>query len=98
MTHLDWEDALEIVVGFLESPPEADTEDGKRFDQALLRVLAGAPGGDHDGAMQVDAAAGLDASLRERLDDLARRRAHANPFGDHPDGIGPTLGMDLSGS
>jgi len=98
MTHLDWEDALEIVVGFLESPPEVDTEDGKRFDQALLRVLAGAPGGDHAGATQVDAAAGLDASLRARLDDLARRRAHANPFGDHPDGIGPTLGMDLSGS
>lgn len=98
MTHLDWEDALEIVVGFLESPPDADTEDGKRFDQALFRVLAGAPAVGHDGGDQADATAGLDASLRARLDDLARRRAPANPFGDHPDGIGPTLGMDLSGS
>ncbi len=94
MTHLDWEDALEIVVGFLESPPDADTEDGRRFDQALFRVLAVG----HDGGAQADATAGLDASLRARLDDLARRRAPANPFGDHPDGIGPTLGMDLSGS
>lgn len=98
MTHLDWEDALEIVVGFLEAPPEADTEDGKRFDQALFRVLAGAPAAGQDGATQTTATAGLDADLRERLDDLARRRAHANPFGDHPDGIGPTLGMDLSKS
>lgn len=98
MTHLDWEDALEIVVEFLEEPPEADTEAGRRFDQALLRVLAGAPAPDQAGATQVDAAAGLDVSLRARLDALARRRAQANPFGDHPDGIGPTLGMDLSGS
>jgi hypothetical protein len=98
MTHLDWEDALEIVVGFLETPPDADTEDGKRFDQALFRVLAGAPSAGQDGAAQAEATAGLDASLRARLDDLARRRAHANPFGEHPDGIGRTLGMDLSGS
>jgi hypothetical protein len=98
MTHLDWEDALEIVVGFLDSPPDPDTDDGRRFDQALFRVLAGAPTTEQDGAAQPDATAGLDASLRARLDDLARRRAPANPFGDHPDGIGRTLGMDLSGS
>lgn len=98
MSHLDWEDALEVVVGFLESPPEAHTEEGKRFDQALLRVLAGAPAASQDAGTPVDATVGLDASLRGRLDDLARRRAHANPFGEHPDGIGPTLGMDLSHS
>ncbi|SFI60987.1 hypothetical protein [Caulobacter sp. UNC279MFTsu5.1] len=100
MAHVDWEDALEIVVGFLEAPPAADTEDGKRFDQALLRVLANAPTADHDdgAAAPADSVAGLDEGLRARLDALARRRAHANPFGDHPDGIGPTLGMDLSGS
>lgn len=98
MTHLDWEDALEIVVGFLEDPPAPDTEAGRRFDQALLRVLAGAPGSEAEPPSEADTVAGLDASLRERLDDLARRRAHANPFGEHPGGIGPTLGMDLSGS
>lgn len=92
MSQQSWEDALEVVVGFLEAPPEPDSDAGRRFDHALARVLAGAPTpmtDDHG------AAPTLDPGLRQRLDDLARRRAGHNPFGDHPDGIGPTLGMDL---
>lgn len=92
MTTQSWEDALEVVVGFLEAPPEPDTDEGRRFDEALGRVLAGAPTPLADAP---DEAPALDPGLRQRLDDLVRRRASRNPFGDHPDGIGPTLGMDL---
>lgn len=98
MSQLDWEDALETVVGFLESPPSPDTDAGKRFDQALMRVLAGAPPVAEPASGLEPAAAALDASLRARLDDLARRRVPHHPFGDYPDGIGPTLGMDVSRS
>lgn len=92
MVDLTWEEALETVVAFLDAPPAPGSGDGLRFDKALRRVLAGGPA-------QLDAIAEtapvLDPGLRARLDDLARRRVGHNPFGDHPDGIGPTLGMDL---
>ena len=42
-------------------------------------------------------AAALDDDLRRKLEAAARRRS-SNPFGEHPEGIGPTLGMDLSKS
>jgi len=90
-----WEDALEVVVGFLEAPPEPDTMEGRRFDAALLRVLAGGPD-PADGPEPEKPT--LDPGLRERLDALVQRRAARNPFGDHPDGIGPTLGMNLGQS
>lgn len=92
MTEPTWEDALEVVVGFLEAPPKPDSDEGRRFDEALVRVLAGAPS---PLAEPGEAAPALDPGLRQRLDDLAKRRAGHNPFGDHPDGIGPTLGMNL---
>jgi len=92
MIEKSWEDALEIVVGFLEAPPEPDSDEGRRFDEALARVLAGAP---TPLAETDETAPALDPGLRQRLDDLARRRAGHNPFGDYPDGIGPTLGMNL---
>jgi hypothetical protein len=92
MIEQSWEDALEVVVGFLEAPPEPDSDAGRRFDQALTRVLAGAPKPVKE---DFEAAPALDLGLRQRLDDLSRRRAVHNPFGDHPDGIGPTLGMNL---
>jgi hypothetical protein len=95
MGNLDWEDALEVVVAFLDDPPAADTDEGRRFDEALFRLLAAAPSRGHDAVSDGEPAPRLDAGLRARLDDLARRRAESNPFGDHPDGIGPTLGMDL---
>lgn len=95
MTEPSWEDALEAVVGFLDAPPHPDSEQGRRFDEALLRVLAGAPSVSADND---EPRIELDPSLRRRLDDLAKRRAGGNPFGVHPDGIGPTLGMDLGPS
>lgn len=95
MTEPTWEDALEVVVGFLEAPPHPDSEEGRRFDEALLRVLAGGPASSRG---KDTAPTGLDPSLRRRLDELAERRAGHNPFGVHPDGIGPTLGMDLGPS
>jgi len=95
MEQRDWEEALEVVIGFLEAPPDADTPEGRRFDEALRHVLNAAPTSHHEAP---EAAVGLDAGLRARLDDLARRRAGTNPFGDHPDGIGRTLGMDLGKS
>ncbi|HWU14835.1 MAG TPA: hypothetical protein VN157_12600 [Caulobacter sp.] len=98
MSDRTWEDALESVVAFLEAPPPPNSDEGRAFDEALRRVLAAAPSEGLEGPAEEDAAAGLDSDLRARLDDLALRRAGANPFGDHPDGIGPTLGMDLSGA
>jgi len=92
-----WEDALEELIAFLQDPPAADTTEGRSFDAALRRVLASAPV-ISEGALDESPSLGLDPSLRERLDDLARRRASANPFGQHPNGIGPTLGMDLGQS
>jgi len=98
MTHDHWEDALEAVVAHLEDPPHPESPAGRSFDEALRRVLAAAPSAGHESPSEADTVAGLDDSLRARLDDLARRRAPAHPFGDHPDGIGPTLGMDVSES
>jgi len=98
MNETGWEEALETVVGFLGDPPAPNTPQGKVFDEALVRVLAAAPSAEREPLSSTDAAAGLDDGLRARLDALARRRAESGPFGDHPDGIGPTLGMDLSRS
>ncbi|MGH1560165.1 hypothetical protein ACRAWD_26010 [Caulobacter segnis] len=39
----------------------------------------------------------LDDDFRSRLEKVAQQRG-GNYFGDHPDGIGPTLGMDVSKS
>ncbi len=98
MSDTDWEEALETVIAGLEHPPEPGTGAGRDFDAALRRVLAGAPAASHGASSVADVVTGLHPGLRERLDDLARRRTGTNPFGDHPDGIGPTLGMDLGGA
>jgi len=98
MTDSAWEDALESVLAFLDDPPAPDTQAGQTFDAALRHVLASAPATGLAAPSEADVIAGLDCGLRARLDDLLRRRAPRHPFGDHPDGIGPTLGMDLSKS
>lgn len=97
MSDRGWEDALEAIIDFLQDPPAAGTAEGQRFDAALQRVLASAPVVS-EAALDESPTLGLDPSLRERLDDLARRRTGANPSGEHPNGIEPTLGMDLSHS
>ncbi|MFT4253003.1 MAG: hypothetical protein QM608_11010 [Caulobacter sp.] len=91
-----FEDAFEIVLAGLDTPPKRGTPEDDRFQDAIERVLA-EPGGAEESAEQADAiddVVRLDEDLRRRLNALANARR--NPFGDHPDGIGPTLGMDLS--
>jgi len=98
MTDTTWEDALETVMVHLEDPPHPESPAGEAFDEALRRLLAAASSAGRQPPSDGGAAPILDESLRVRLDDLARRRKPAHPFGDYPEGIGPTLGMDLSKS
>lgn len=92
---VDDETALEEVLAFIDAPPVAGSEADARFAARLRQVIAASiPAAEEDDledAPRLD----LDADLRRRLDDLARERGGSHPFGDHPDGIGPTLGMDL---
>ncbi|MDG2527646.1 hypothetical protein [Caulobacter endophyticus] len=90
-----FEDALETVLAWLETPPPSGTPEEARFLAAIERVLA-EPDGSEASAEQaaaIDDIVRVDDDLRQRLAKLANARR--NPFGDHPDGIGPTLGMDL---
>lgn len=92
---VDDETALEEVLAFLDSPPQAGSADGERFRARLRQVIAASiPADDVDEPEDATRLA-LDDDLRRRLDALARRHAEDHPFGDHPYGIGPTLGMDL---
>lgn len=92
---MSFEEALEQVTAWLEAPPPAGSPEDAQFQAAVERVLAepGLPGESDDQAQAVDDIVRLDEDLRRRLEALANR--HRNPFGEHPDGIGPTLGMDL---
>jgi hypothetical protein len=93
-----FEDALETVLAWLEAPPPSGSPEEARFLAAIERVLA-EPDGSEASAEQaaaIDDIVRVDDDLRQRLAKLAGARR--NPFGDHPDGIGPTLGMDLSAS
>ncbi len=92
---VDDETALEEVLGFLDAPPEAGSADDERFRARLRQVIAASiPASEVDEPEDAPRLV-LDDDLRRRLDALARQRAEDHPFGDHPDGIGPTLGMDL---
>lgn len=94
---VDDETALEEVLAWLEHPPQPGTPDDERFGALLRQVLAASLLED-DEDPEVGAALPLDAGLRDRLEALARRRSAANPFGENRDGLGPTLGMDVSRS
>ncbi|AYV46609.1 hypothetical protein CFHF_21705 [Caulobacter flavus] len=90
-----FEDSLETVLAWLEAPPPSGSPEEARFLAAVERVLA-EPDGSEAHAEQtaaIDDIVRVDDDLRRRLNALANARR--NPFGDHPDGIGPTLGMDL---
>ncbi|PVM71920.1 hypothetical protein [Caulobacter radicis] len=90
-----FEDALETVLAWLEAPPPSGSPEEARFLAAIERVLAEPDGSEANAeqAAAIDDIVRVDDDLRQRLAKLAN--AHRNPFGDHPDGIGPTLGMDL---
>lgn len=92
---VDDETALEQVLAFLETPPEPGSPDDERFGARLRQVIAASIPATEDEDPEDAPSLSLDADLRRRLDALARERAGGHPFGDHPDGIGPTLGMDL---
>jgi hypothetical protein len=93
---VDNDTALEEVLGFLDEPPIPGSPDDARFGARLRQVLAASivdePEDEDDPVPKADLP--LDDDLRRRLEAVAKHHA-SNPFGDHPDGIGPTLGMDL---
>ncbi len=93
---VDNDDALEEVLGFLADPPAPGTPDDARFGARLRQVLSASivddPADEDDPVPKPELS--LDADLRRKLEAAARHRS-SNPFGEHPDGIGPTLGMDL---
>lgn len=93
--YVDDETALQDVMGFLERPPtdaEGDRLFGARLKQVLAALDPAAPGRAEGSALAV-----LSDDLKRRLREADERRAR-NPFGEHPEGIGPTLGMDVSRS
>jgi hypothetical protein len=93
---VDNETALEEVMGFLADPPVPGTPEDALFGARLRQVLAASivddPIDEDDPIPKAELA--LNAELRARLEAAAGRRG-GSPFGEHPEGIGPTLGMDL---
>lgn len=98
MTHqaVDDETALEEVMGFLDFPPEPGSVDDARFAERLRQVIAAAIPLDEGEDPADGPTLQLDDAFRRRLEATARQRG--GYFGDHPDGIGPTLGMDVGRS
>jgi len=92
---VDAETALEEVMAFLDAPPQPgspqDEVFGERLRQVIAAAIPAAPDDDEDDAPVL----ALNEDLRRRLETAARKRGADHPFGDHPDGIGPTLGMNL---
>ena len=91
--------ALEEVMDFLAEPPAPGTPEDARFGARLRQVLSASlvdDAVDEDDPLPKPELA-LDDGLRARLEAAAKHRS-SNPFGEHPDGIGSTLGMDLSKS
>lgn len=97
--HVDNDTALEEVLEFLAKPPAPGTSEDARFGDRLRQVLAASivdePLDEDDPVPKAELA--IDDDLRRKLEAAARRRS-SNPFGEHPEGIGPTLGMDLGKS
>ncbi len=94
---VDNDTALEEVMGFLDFPPEPGSADDDRFAERLRQVIAASipldEGEDPEDAPTLT----LDDAFRSKLEKVAQQRG-GSYFGDHPDGIGPTLGMDVSKS
>ena len=97
--HVDNDTALEEVLEFLAAPPASGTPEDAHFGARLRQVLSASivddPIDEDDPVPKPELA--LDADLRRRLEAAANKRS-SNPFGEHPDGIGTTLGMDLGKS
>lgn len=91
------EAALEEVMTFLDDPPEPGSADDNRFGERLRQVIAASIPLDEGEDPEDGPALRLDDAFRSKLEKVAQQRG-GNYFGDHPDGIGPTLGMDVSKS
>jgi hypothetical protein len=94
---VDNDTALEEVMTFLDSPPEPGSADDDRFGERLRQVIAASIPLDQGEDPEDGPTLALDDDFRSRLEKVAKDRG-GNYFGDHPDGIGPTLGMDVSKS
>lgn len=95
---VDDETAFEELMAFLDNPPEPGGAEDARFGERLRQVIAASvPLSEEDDPEDAPTLA-LDVDLRSRLEALAHKRAQGNYFGEHPDGIGPTLGMDFGKS
>jgi hypothetical protein len=92
---VDNDTALEEVMTFLDTPPEPGSADDDRFGERLRQVIAASIPLDEGDDPEDAPTLSLDEDFRSRLEKVARERG-GNYFGDHPDGIGPTLGMDVS--
>ncbi|WP_454713581.1 hypothetical protein [Caulobacter segnis] len=94
---VDNDTALEEVMSFLDAPPEPGSADDERFGERLRQVISASipldEGEDPEDAPTLT----LDDAFRSKLEKVAQQRG-GSYFGDHPDGIGPTLGMDVSKS
>jgi hypothetical protein len=92
---VDADTALEEVMSFLDSPPEPGSPQDAIFGERLRQVIAASIPNDPEDENDDPPALALGEDLRRKLEAAAQRRSGGHPFGDHPDGIGRTLGMDL---
>jgi hypothetical protein len=92
---VDADTALEEVMSFLDSPPEPGSPQDAIFGERLRQVIAASIPADPEDEDDAAPALKLGEDLRRKLEAAAQRRSGGHPFGDHPDGIGRTLGMDL---
>ena len=82
-------------MAFLDAPPPPGSPQDQAFGERLRQVIAASIPAAADDAEDDAPVLRLDEDLRRRLEAAARKRGAGHPFGDHPDGIGPTLGMNL---
>ena len=94
---VDNDTALEEVMSFLDSPPEEGSADDARFGERLRQVIAASIPLDEGEDPEDGPTLQLDDAFRSKLEKVAQQRV-GSYFGDHPDGIGPTLGMDVGKS
>jgi hypothetical protein len=94
---VDNDTALEEVMTFLDSPPEPGSADDARFGERLRQVIAASIPLDEGEDPEDGPTLRLDDTFRHRLEAVVRDRG-GSYFGDHPDGIGPTLGMNVGKS
>lgn len=96
--HVDDETALEDVLAFLDNPPELGGAEDARFGERLRQVIAASTPLTEEDDPEDAPTLVLDAELRSRLEAVAHKRSRGRYFGEHPAGIGPTLGMHLGKS